>query len=651
MGPIRGRRSSAASIPRFTLPAALLLLISCSGSPLEPARPANADPSVRYTGREACLECHASIGESYARTGMGRSFYPLTPESVVEDFEAHNRLDLPEEGLAYEMTARPDGFWMKQIVLDPEGAVLAEAEHRMIYVLGSGNHSRSYLSGRAGYLYQMPVCWYPDKPGWDLCPGYEHHNQFFGRPADGSCLFCHNARVPLLAGATHRYGEGMPHGIDCERCHGPGELHVARWRNPPEIVPANDGTIVNPAKLPVSSRIHVCLQCHLGDADASERVQRTGADARDFRPGDHLAEYVDVMTFRHASDDRFGLGGQGDRLMLSRCYKESGGALDCLSCHNPHISVYSSETPRNRYRKACQVCHDASACALSEKARRERSAEDDCAACHMRRSEPADQRFTLFTDHWIRRRVDPAGPPGPARTLLEIEPHFPEARGGYAPGEDSLNRGRALLVMRSGNMAGSRIAAAAPEEHLRRAVEENASLAEGWLLLGRTVLNQGRSAEAIGHFRQALQGDPKLRGARLNLASALLGMERAAETEQLLREAIRLKEDDVDALTDLGRALVDLGREEEAERILRRAVALTDVDAAPLANLGLLHARQGRNEEAAAELRRAAALAPSRAEIWSSLAGVLADMGRTQEADAASSRAGRLAKPAHPAGR
>jgi len=588
------------------------------------------------------VECHASIAESYAGTGMGRSFYPLSEEVAVEDFTSSNRLELPVDGLAYEMTARPDGFWMRQIAVGEGGHVMAETERRILYVLGSGNHSRSYLTGRDGYLFQMPVCWYPGKPGWDLCPGYEHRNQFFTRAADGSCLFCHNARVPLLPGATNRYGEGMPHGIDCERCHGPGERHAARWRSPPETVPDTDDTIVNPAKLPQELRIHVCLQCHLGDADASERVRREGVDLRDFRPGDHIADWVDVMTFEHPAEDRFGLGGQGDRLLLSRCYRESGGKLDCLSCHNPHVSVYAGETPRDGFRKACLGCHASGDCGLEEAARRQRSAPDDCTACHMRRSEPADQRFTLFTDHWIRKRVDGPGPPGPPRTELSLIPHFPEERRGYGSGEDALDRGRALLVMKVGNEAGPRIPWPEVEEALARSVAENPSLAEGWVLLGRAALNQGRRTEAIGHFRQALRVDPGRRGARLNLASTLLDMGRAKDAEPLLREAIEQKEDDVEALNALGRALVLLGSEDEAEKMFLQADAIGGVHATPLANLGLLRAKQGRHQEAADSLRRAAALEPARAEIWSALASSLAALGRGEEAAGATSRAARL---------
>ncbi|MBI3449835.1 MAG: hypothetical protein HY049_13075, partial [Acidobacteria bacterium] len=406
---------------------------ACSRDAAPPAAGNPASAGAAYVGRDACLGCHAEIGRTSARTGMGRAFHPLTRETAVEDFSKDNRLTLPGDGLAYEMAASPaGGYVMRQIVLDADGAPFATAEESIRYTLGSGNHSRSYLTGENGFLYQMPICWYPDRPGWDLCPGYELRNRYFTREADLSCVFCHNGRMRPIEGTSNRFDDReTPHGIDCERCHGPGERHVALWtKSPPATPPEIDSTIVNPAKLPRGQRIHVCLQCHLGDADASERVQRPNTDLLDFRPGTALTEFVDAMTYDPPVEDRFAIAGQGDRLLLSRCYRESGGGIDCLTCHDPHVSVYSPGRAKDTVRKACLTCHATKPCAAPPAGRAARG--DDCAACHMRRSEPVDQRFTAFTDHWIRRRISPAEAPSPARTSLDLVPIFPEAHRAYA---------------------------------------------------------------------------------------------------------------------------------------------------------------------------------------------------------------------------
>jgi Flp pilus assembly protein TadD len=573
---------------------------------------------------------------------MGRAFYPMTAETAVEDFEEKNRLDLPADRLAYEMVREGGRYLMRQLVLDDDGSVLASAEMPILHVLGSGNHSRSYLTGHDGFLYQMPVCWYPDKAGWDLCPGYELKNRFFTREADGSCLFCHNARVTLVPGTSHRYEEPLPHGIDCERCHGPGELHVALWTDPPDPPPDVDDTIVNPRKLPREARLHVCLQCHLGDADASERVERPGRALLDFRPGGRLTDFLDVATFDPPVEDRFALGGQGDRLILSRCYKESGGKIDCLTCHNPHVTVYARSRPPDQFRRACLGCHETSSCALPEGERRATVSNDDCAACHMRRAEPADQRFTAFTDHWIRRRVSPPGPPAPGRASLAMVPAFAEAHAAYPGAEPEINLARAHLAKKLTGIEGARMPLDEPVRLLRAAVQKDPAAAEAWFLLGKVALARGDANEAMGDFREALRLDPSHRSARLNLAAALLGAGRAAEAEPLLRAALEAKADDVEAMSDLGRALVVLGRHEEARSLFERGMEARPGDPVIHGNAGLLAARQGRHAEAADLLRRAGALDPSSGEVWDALAAALLDAGRPAEAAGPARRAARL---------
>jgi Flp pilus assembly protein TadD len=628
--------------PALALLAPALLAVSCTA----PWRPApgsrNTNLAVKYVGAATCLSCHGAVGQTFSRTGMGRAFYTPDVATAVEDFSVHNRLEIPAERLVYEMTEAQGRCRMRQSVLDEDGSVLASAEKVIAYVVGSGNHSRSYLTGREGYLYQMPVCWYPGKPGWDLCPGYELKNRHFSREADDSCLFCHNGRMTLVPGTTNRYSDPIPHGIDCERCHGPGELHAALWTNPPDPPPDHDDTIVNPRKLPRETRMHVCLQCHLGDNDGTERVGRTSRDLMDFRPGGLLSDFVDPIAYDPPAENRFALGGQGDRLMLSRCYTDSGGRVDCLTCHDPHVTIYADDRPADHFRRACLGCHHADACALPEPERRARQAADDCTACHMRKSEPADQRFTAFTDHWIRRRIDPPGPPAPGRPSLELAPIFPHAHEQYGKGESLLDLARAYLAMKTTHIDGPKIPWSKAEEPLREALEYDPKRAEIWFLLGKTALGRGDTNEAIGDLREALKLEPGHRYARLNLAAALLSVDRASEAAMLLQEEIAGNPGDAAAMSDLARALVTMGREEDAASMIDRALRAAPDDPTLLANAGMIAEKRGRHEEAITLLRDAAALDPSSAEIWSALAGSMVEARRGREAVGPARRAARL---------
>ena len=73
-------------------------------------------------------------------------------------------------------------------------------------------------------------------------------NQHFGRPIEPDCLYCHANRFEAVAGTINGYRRPIFHGlsIGCERCHGPGGLHV---RSPgPADGPGGDRTIVNPRR-------------------------------------------------------------------------------------------------------------------------------------------------------------------------------------------------------------------------------------------------------------------------------------------------------------------------------------------------------------------------------------------------------------------
>ncbi len=108
---------------------------------------------------------------------------------------------------------------------------------------------------------------------------------------------------------------------------------------------------------------------------------------------------------------------QGTSLTWSRCYNESNGTLDCVTCHNPHRDAATS---RREYEVRCLRCHSASATATN----RSRDATittrrgspstcpidsaRGCIGCHMPRSRSA-MAHTAFTDHFIRVDRDSDG--------------------------------------------------------------------------------------------------------------------------------------------------------------------------------------------------------------------------------------------------
>ena len=388
---------------------------------------------------------------------MGRSFYPLAGHAV-ERFGV--TIHIASQDLYYTMYEDDGHYFMKQFQRDAAGREINAGTREMVYVLGSGNHSRSYVAVETDRLYQMPVCWYPDPQGWDLCPGYELRNEYFARAVDDTCLFCHNGRVAWAGDFSNRVSEPPPHGISCERCHGPGSLHVEKWSAadapapPPEPMPsgaAADPTILNPARLPPEAAIQVCMQCHLGDSGQTDRVLRRRDHMAAYRPGMRLQDFLSVHVYEEALPGRFALGAQADRLALSRCATASGGRLLCTTCHDPHQEVYEVAAAQpDHFDRACAGCHAPESCP-----RPESRGGAGCVGCHMARAEPDDQKHTQFTDHWIR--AIPAPEPMPRGAALRWRRSSADTPRHETPAQSALYRGRAYLNKKFGSPEGAQI--------------------------------------------------------------------------------------------------------------------------------------------------------------------------------------------------
>jgi hypothetical protein len=196
-----------------------------------------------YVNSVACAGCHQEIARTYRLTGMARSFSRPSADKMVEDFRVHNTLYNKPSDRYYKMTER-DGSWYEQRhQIGFDGTETNAIEKRIDYVIGSGNHARTYLFRNAqGNLVEMPVSWYSESGGyWAMSPGYDRSNQEdFRGIITSECFSCHNAYPQSVQPQTARadaqrnassfenpaFSEHVPEGIDCQRCHGPGRAHI-----------------------------------------------------------------------------------------------------------------------------------------------------------------------------------------------------------------------------------------------------------------------------------------------------------------------------------------------------------------------------------------------------------------------------------------
>ena len=190
------------------------------------------------------------------------------------------------------------------------------------YYVGSNTRGRTFLFDIEGFLYQSPINYFAARDRWDMSPGYSQLVEMeLNHPVDSTCLFCHASRVqPAMEGSVNQFaGEAfLQPGVGCERCHGPGSDHVRGL-----------GPMVNPGKLTGDRRDSICNQCHL---EGEARIASAGRTQDDYTPGDRLADYLAVFVRADAASDRLGAVSHVEALALSKCKRESGEKLSCITC-------------------------------------------------------------------------------------------------------------------------------------------------------------------------------------------------------------------------------------------------------------------------------------------------------------------------------
>ncbi|MGB0178254.1 MAG: hypothetical protein ACPF9D_13900, partial [Owenweeksia sp.] len=332
---------------------------------------------------------------------MGSSFGVADTAKSIAQIHKNTTIYDPYSKYYYHPHWIRDSLFLDEFRLDEKGDTIFKKTQKIDYVVGSGQHTNSHIFAQGEYLYQAPFTWYAQKGTADLPPGYEQgHNLRFNRQVGLECTGCHNSMpTGFVPGSVNRYKE-IPGAINCERCHGPGELHVKRMLNGDYVdtAYATDYSIVNPRKLSVELQFEVCQRCHLqGNA-----VLQEGRSFLDFKPGMKLSEVMNVFLPRYSnSDNRFIMASHVDRFKQSECFKQSE-EYNCASCHNPHISV--KETNVRRFNDQCKSCHGNTAkqvCSAPEKLLK---AEDfNCVKCHMPASGPVDIPHVTVHDHYVRK--------------------------------------------------------------------------------------------------------------------------------------------------------------------------------------------------------------------------------------------------------
>jgi hypothetical protein len=224
----------------------------------------------------------------------------------------------------------------------------------ILWAFGLGDAGQTYIFEKDGMPHESRVSFFRAIDGLDSTLGasnappanlMEAAGREMGKQDAAQCFACHSTRA----------ASSFVPGIQCERCHGPTDGHLANLQPLKKLGQGGAEEIST-----------FCGQCH-----------RTWAQIA----GQGLLGVGNV---------RF----QPYRLTNSKCFDVDDKRISCVGCHNPHQELDRKDAD---YDAKCQACHAggkpaAKACKVSQA---------NCVSCHMPKIEMPGSHYR-FTDHQIR---------------------------------------------------------------------------------------------------------------------------------------------------------------------------------------------------------------------------------------------------------
>jgi len=592
-----------------------------------------------YAGEKQCATCHREIYDTFKKLGMGQSWSSPASAPSIEDYETKNTFHHGKSGFYYRMLHKDGKFVQQRYLLDRNQQPIHIHEEEVTYVVGSGNHARSYLRHHPnGVITQLPVTWYSQKKRWDMSPGYDTQNHLdFSRAIPQGCVFCHTAYPRMQAEQIddpHYFANPIPEGIGCERCHGPGGKHID-LASRGETETALKQAIYNPGRDTPEAQRAVCYQCHMESSVDSlgTRVLKAGRDVFSFRPGEPFSNYAVQFSLEAQDSKSLKVVQHAELMEASRCFQASKGQMTCTSCHEPHRKAGPADAP-SFYSERCLRCHDTNK--LSSHTRVQ--LKGDCSRCHMPRGVPTNGGHTVFTNH--RVGIYPAAstaPPGrPASNVERLV--FREPNVNLSQQEKLFFLGAAYLDSPVEELSAqpelARKGTQLLQDYLGKVASPEVSpqyLSRAEALLGKGYQALNEPALALDHYEKSMRLNSRQLLPAYSLGVLYAGLDDLSRSEQSFSQALQGFPKHVPSIHGLGALAEAKGSPGEAQKYFDRAIQLYPASLSSHYRLAQMHLRSQATERAEADLQACLSLDPRHLPALVDLGHLLSHQNRLNE--------------------
>ncbi len=378
-----------------------------------------------YATSASCRSCHPAEYQSWHHSYHRSMTQRASAESVRAPWQG---TFADGEGEELRLFQRGQELWVE--LPDPdlraarsrsEGSApapgsLPRVERQVLMTTGSHHYQGYWVQGaRGNELWQLPLVYHLESQRF-----LPRRAVFLEPPDDppvwarwnSSCVMCHSvAGEPRHELESDRFETRAAElGIACEACHGPGQEHAERQRDPllryqTRRSTSGDPSIVQPARLSAQRASEICGQCHAYFVPTDpERWWHDGFSSS-YTPGAALAGSRQVLDYERDRADALALvgaeldslfyrdgtvkvgGREHNGLLRSACFQRGEGQrqLSCLSCHSLHQGTRDAQlSAEAQTNAACASCHAAQAAQLSMHTHhQEGSSGSACVNCHM----------------------------------------------------------------------------------------------------------------------------------------------------------------------------------------------------------------------------------------------------------------------------